>query len=156
MCLVKHVISKIISRKYLEETRIHFCIKPKSQWPEKTATGFMVTWSLPVCEMHVLSNHYYMPSGTFSSSSHGQVSLKCSTAVILMTLNEKGIWKKRHGCVIALRNLPPRKMSCGRESLGISTRRWTTDVRRNSRFGKRQREKIATRREIFFCERQKS
>jgi len=49
--------------------------------------------------------------------------------------------------VIALRNLQPRKMSRG--SSGMSARRWTTDVRRqirrNSRFGKRRREKIAAR-----------
>lgn len=141
----------------MKEARIHFCIKLKSQRPEKTAAGFMVTWSLPfppltlVCEMHVLSNHYYMPSGTLSSSSHGQVSLKCSTAVILMTLNEKGIWKRRDAdvssrCAIChrekypaaagLRECPP---ADGRQMSGL-----------NSRFGKRQREKIATRGKNFF------
>lgn len=43
--------------------------------------------------MHVLSNHYYMPSGTFFFESRSSVT-QCGTAVILMTLNEKGIWKK--------------------------------------------------------------
>lgn len=43
--------------------------------------------------MHILSNHYYMPSGTFFFESRSSVT-QCGTAVILMTLNEKGIWKK--------------------------------------------------------------
>lgn len=101
--------------------------------------------------MHVLSNHYYMPSGTFFFESRSSVT-QCGTAVILMTLNEKGIWKKTRmssRCAIfrTAKNVP---WPC--RSSGMSARRWTTDVRRrirwNSRFGKRQREKITTR-DIF-------